>query len=811
MLGKKAYAIFKKANDGVSETQRIALKNGSVSAFEASITLGKPAWDEFLAEGLPKMTAEEQAFFDNETEEYCRLINDWQIRENRDIRGDAWEYAKKHGFCGLEIPKEYGGLGFSHYAHGMIMAKIASRSPVMGATTMVPNSLAGGELFVHYGTEAQKKYWLPKLARGEVISCFCLTSPFAGSDATSLQDTGTVFKGDDGKLYIRMNFDKRYSTNSPIADLTQPAIQLLDPDNLLGKKDGITIILMPRSTPGLHIGDRHFPLGSPFPNGPIKGKDVIIPMEADMDGVTLDSIMGGPDYAGEGWEQLTNCLLIGRAISLPASAAGSAQNATYAAGSYAAMRMQFGLPIAKMEGIQKVLAAMAGKTYLIDALRNGPLHDMDQANRKGEHYGSAIGSTFSKLYATELAREVVMGGMDVLAGKAVMDGPSNPLASSYLAGPTGITVEGANIMSENLMGPGMLFTLGHPYSLPEMNIAQDVKDGKITQAEAYKRSTPMLLKHAGYTITNFFRSAALGLTQGWGSHVPHSGPDAKHYRHINRLSSSYAYSLNVSMLLLGKDLQARQNTAARYGQVYGHLYMAGLVLRRWDAEGRREDHKDLMEWAAGYCLTKAEAALDDLIRNHPRQLSKQEKISRSKRQEEVNGMPDGMQKTLALQELSEIPNSSLAKMLLRPVTLPFGASSRMASDNVIRRLSTIVTNPCEARDLLTPNVYRASALNDPMYLMEAAFKEWSKQAPETFAISNAQREGKVIKVDNYFAVIADAKAKGIVSDVQAGALEASYKDLLNVMLVDQFNMELKGPGAYGPVHQQAAPAAFKVA
>lgn len=808
MLGKLAYGIFEKANNGVSETQRIALKNGSVSAFESSITGGKPAWKEFLAEGNPKMTVEEQAFFDNETEEYCRLINDWDIREARDIRGEAWEYAKKHKFFGLEIPKEYGGLGFSHYAHGMIMAKIASRSPTMGAATMVPNSLAGGELFVHYGTDAQKKYWLPKLASGEVISCFCLTSPFAGSDATSLQDTGTIFKGDDGKLYIRLNLDKRYSTLSPIADLTQPAIQLLDPDKLLGEKEGITIVLLPRNTPGLSIGDRHFPLGSPFPNGPIKGKDIIVPMEQDINGVKLDTIMGGTDMAGKGWEQLTNCLLIGRAISLPASAAGSAQLATYIAGSYSAMRTQFGLPLADMEGIQKNLAYIAGKTYMIDALRNGPLHDMDLANRAGQHYGSAIGSTISKLYATELAREVVMHSMDVLAGKAVMDGPSNPLASAYLAGPTGITVEGANIMGENLMLPGMLLTLGHPYSVREMNIAHDVKLGKTTREEGYKRAGPLFLKHAGYTVCNLFRSAALGLTHGFGSFVPHSGADAKYYRDINRLSASFAYSLNVSMMLLGKDLQARQNTGARYGAVYANLYIAGLVLRRWNAEGRREDHRDLMEWAAGYCIRKAETSLNELIANHPRQLTKKEKIDKTAKQAKINAMPDGMGKTVAQQKLSEIPESRLAKVLIRPVTIPFGGHAQMPSDNIMRRISVMATMACEGRDLLTPNVYRPSSANDPLRIMEDAFKAMLKTKPEAFAITQAQREKKVVKVDNYFVVIADAVKQGVLTADQGKNLETSYKDVLGVMLVDQFNGELSGPGAYGPIPQ---PAKFKVA
>ncbi|MDB5492507.1 MAG: acyl-CoA dehydrogenase, N-terminal domain protein [Micavibrio sp.] len=808
MLGKFAYGIFEKANNGVSETQRTALKNGSVSEFESSITLGKPAWEGFLAEGNPTMTTEEQAFFDNETEEYCRLINDWDIRDARDIRGEAWEYAKKHKFFGLEIPKEYGGLGFSHYAHGMIMAKIASRSPTMGAATMVPNSLAGGELFVHYGTPEQKKYWLPKLSSGEVISCFCLTSPFAGSDATSLQDTGTVFKGEDGKLYIRLNLDKRYSTLAPIADLTQPAVQLLDPDNLLGKKDGITIVLLPRNTPGLSIGDRHFPLGSPFPNGPIKGKDIVVPMEQDINGVTLDTIMGGTDMAGEGWEQLTNCLLIGRAISLPASAAGSAQLATYVAGSYAAMRTQFGIPLAEMEGIQKNLAYMAGKTYMIDALRNGPLLDMDLANRAGQHYGSAVGSTISKLYATELAREVVMHGMDILAGKAVMDGPSNPLASAYLAGPTGITVEGANIMGENLMLPGMILTLGHPYSVQEMNIAEDVKRSKTTKQEAYGRAGPLFMKHAAYTVTNLFRSAALGLTHGWGSSTPHSGPDAPYYRHINRLSASFAYSLNVSMMLLGKDLQARQNTGARYGAVYSNLYIAGLVLRRWNAEGRRDDHRDVMEFAAGYCLHKAEVALNDLIRNHPRQLTKQEKGERSRLQTSINAMPDGMAKTVAQQKLAEIPTSTLAKAFIRPFVLPFGGQSAPPSDNIMRRVAVLTTMACDGRDVLTPNVYRPSAAQDPLSLMESAFRAWSKTRPEIFLIKEAQREKKVLKADNYFVVIADAVAKGVLTTDQGRNLEASYKEVLGVMLVDQFNGELSGPGAYGPIPQ---PAKFKAA
>lgn len=797
MLGKLAYGIFKKANDGVSETQRIALKNGNVSTFESSLTWGKPAWEEFLAEGAPKLTAEEQSFLDNETEEYCRLINDWEIRESRDIRGEAWEYAKKHKFFGLEIPKEYGGLGFSHYAHGMIMAKIASRSPVMGAATMVPNSLAGGELFVHYGTDAQKKYWLPKLAQGEVISCFCLTSPFAGSDATSLQDTGTVFKGEDGELYIRLNLDKRYSTLAPIADLTQPAIQLLDPDNLLGQKDGITIVLLPRNTPGLNIGDRHFPLGSPFPNGPIKGKDIVVPLKQNINGATLDTIMGGPEMAGQGWEQLTNCLLIGRAISLPASAAGSAQLSTYVAGSYAAMRMQFGLPLSQMEGIQKNLTAIAGKTYMIDALRNGPLHDMDLANRDGRHYGSAVGSTISKLYATELAREVVMHAMDVLAGKAVMDGPSNPLASAYLAGPTGITVEGANIMGENLMLPGMILTLGHPFAVPEMNVADDVKQGKTTLAEGYRRAQPLLLKHAAYTITNLFRSAALGITNGWASSVPHSGPDAHYYRRINCLSSAFAYAVNVSMLLLGKDLVARQNTAARYGAIYANLYMAGLVLRRWDAEGRREDHRDLMEWAAGYCLHKADTALSDLINNHPRQMTKKDKIEKTAQTIAINAMPDGIEKTLALAKLSEVPDSRLAKILIRLATFAL-PNNPMPSDNLTRRISAMVSTPCEARDLLTPNVYRPTEANDPLHLHEKAFKEWAKTSPEAFAVSQAQREKKVLKADNYFMVIADAKAKNILTADQASALEASYKDLLNAMLVDQFDITLRAAGNYGP-------------
>ena len=251
----------------VSDTEAQALEAGTVG-FDAELFSGTPDWDKLRAIAPIVLTPEEQAFLDGPTDELCGLIDDWQVRHTqREIPDKIWDFVKSRGFLGMLISKEHGGLGFSAQAQSLIIGKIASRSPDVVTIVMVPNSLGPGELIEKYGTEQQKHYYLPRLAKGEEIPCFALTGPTSGSDAATMRDIGTVIRGTDGKPAIRLSWDKRYITLGPKATLLGLAFRLFDPDNILGKGDtlGITVAMIPTKHPGVQIGRRHLPAGRRVP------------------------------------------------------------------------------------------------------------------------------------------------------------------------------------------------------------------------------------------------------------------------------------------------------------------------------------------------------------------------------------------------------------------------------------------------------------------------------------------------------------------------------------------------------------------
>ena len=283
----------------MSQTEKEALEAGTVW-WDGELFTGAPKWDKLLAAKPPELSAEETAFLDGPCEELCRMLDEWNITHERgDLPPQVWEFLKTRGFFAMIIPKKYGGLEFSAYAHSCVLAKIASRSATASSTVAVPNSLGPAELLNHYGTEEQKNYYLPRLARGEEVPCFALTGPRAGSDASSIPDTGIVSRGlwaGSEVVGLKLNFSKRYITLAPVATVIGLAFRMFDPERLLGGKTdiGITCALIPRNTPGVSIGRRHFPLNIPFQNGPIQGKDVFVP---------LDFIIGG---TGNGRQRLAH-------------------------------------------------------------------------------------------------------------------------------------------------------------------------------------------------------------------------------------------------------------------------------------------------------------------------------------------------------------------------------------------------------------------------------------------------------------------------------------------------------------------------
>lgn len=579
----------------VSDTEREALEAGTVWV-DGELFSGRPDFRRILSEPYPELTERERAFLDGPVEEACRMVDPWELSRRRELPSEVWDFLKRERFFGLTIPEEYGGHAFSALACSSIFGKLASRSLSLSAVVLIPNSVGPAELLLAYGTEEQRRHYLPRLARGEEIPCFALTEPGAGSDAASLTSEGVVFRGRDGRLSLRLNWKKRYITLAPVATLLGLAVRLRDPENLLGhlghREDvGITCVLVPTSTPGVEIGRRHDPLGIPFPNGPTEGRDVVVP---------LDAIIGGADGAGRGWKMLMEALSAGRSISLPAQSVGGAKLIARVVGAYAAVRRQFGLPIGRFEGIEEPLARIAGLTYLMEAARVYTCGAVDAGQKP------SVVSAIVKLQETELLRRLALDGMDVLGGAGLCRGPRNLMADGYTGAAIGITVEGANILTRTLILFGQGAVRCHPYAQKEIR-ALAAGDGK-----AFRRA---LFGHVGFLAGNLIRSAFLSLTRGRLARSPVSGPTARYYRRLAWASARFAALSDLAMLSLGGKLKLREKLSGRFADALSWMYLGVSTLRRFEAEGRREEDLPLVRWALDWSLAQIQEAFTGIYRN----------------------------------------------------------------------------------------------------------------------------------------------------------------------------------------------------
>ena len=577
----------------ISRTEQEAIDAGTVWV-EGELFSGKPDFDRMMAQPYAGLTAEEQAFLDGPVEDLCRMTDDWEVWQRRDLPERVWQQLKDGRFFGLIVPKEYGGHGFSPSANSAIVSKASSVSSALGITVMVPNSLGPAELLAHFGTQAQKDHWLPKLATGEAIPAFALTEPGAGSDAGAISSRGEVFRGDDGDLYLTLNWRKRYITLAAISDVLGLAFKLDDPDNLLGKGTdlGITCALVPSDTEGVVVGDRHDPLGVPFWNCPTEGHDVVVKLE--------DAVIGGAAGAGRGWTMLMQSLAAGRGISLPASAAAGIKQAARVAGAHALIRKQFGLSIGKFEGIEEPLARIGGWAYAMEAARRYTNGGLDQGA------APAVVTAMMKYNMTELFRKAINDGMDILGGNAISRGPRNPLAAAYVGAPVSITVEGANILTRTLMIFGQGAIRCHPYALREMRALMD-HDVKAFDAAFWP--------HIGHVVRNGFRAVGLSLTRGRLAGSPVGGAAAPYWRKLAWSSATFAFLADLAMGTLGGDLKRKEKLTGRFADVFMWMYFGTAVLRRYEAEGRLKEDEPFMRWSMEYALSEIQEAFDGLFAN----------------------------------------------------------------------------------------------------------------------------------------------------------------------------------------------------
>jgi acyl-CoA dehydrogenase len=738
LIVEPVFTAIKRVLPRVSGTERQALEAGTVG-FDADLFAGKPDWERLHAIPGVVLTSEEQAFLDGPTEELCRMLKDWQIRHaEREIPQQVWDFVKAQGFLGMLISRAHGGLGFSAQAQSLILGKIASRSPDAVTIVMVPNSLGPGELIEKYGTDQQKHYYLPRLARGEEVPCFALTGPTSGSDAATMRDVGYVTRGfHEGRevVGIRLSWEKRYITLGPVATLVGLAFRLFDPDNLLGKGEdvGITLAIIPASHPGVNIGRRHLPCGAVFPNGPNWGKDVFVP---------IDWIIGGERMAGQGWRMLMECLSAGRAISLPSSGAAGAKSMLRFTTAYGRIRRQFGLPVARMEGLEEPLARMVETAYANEAARAVTAAMVSRGERP------AVISAIMKYQSTERMRRAVNDAMDLHGGRGICDGPSNYIQSAYQMVPVGITVEGANILTRSLITFAQGALRSHPYLYAEIRAVENPD-----RAKGLDDFEKAFLSHVSFTLSNVTGALFHNLTGGLFGRVPaRTGGTAEWYRRLWRASRNFALVADLTVATLGGGLKVKQKITGRLADALSELYFLACALKRFEDDGRPHDDLKIVALAAHNGLHRFEEALAGAIDNFP---------------------------------------VSPVRWLMRACVFPLGRSCRPAPDRLAHEVVRLAIEPGPVRDRLTRYIFVSRDVDDPTGLLEVTLEKVVAAEPAERKLERAIREG-VVRRYHGIDWIGDAASKGILTDEEAVQLREVEALTARVIAVDHFDpAELK--------------------
>jgi len=732
VLIRPLMAWMKKAMPAISETEQAAIDAGTVW-WEQSLFRGQPDWHALSAVKPAQLTEEEQSFLDNQVETLCTMIDDWQVYQDGDLSQEVWDYMKKEKFFGMGIPKAHGGLDFSPTMHSEVIQKISSRSVVGAVTVMVPNSLGPAELLLNYGTEAQKKQYLNKLAVGEEVPCFALTAPDAGSDAGGMVDTGIVEKGEfngEKVLGIRLNWDKRYITLAPVATLIGLAFKLYDPKHLLGEQEdiGITVALIPRDTQGITVGRRHNPLYTPFQNGPTQGKDVFIPMSF---------VVGGQDYVGKGWRMLMESLAAGRAISLPALSCGTGKMACAVTTAYVRVRQQFGISIGRFEGVSERVADIILAAYSVNAMRRLTVRAVDLGERP------AVLSAIAKYNSTEIMRKAVNDAMDVVGGKGIIVGKKNVLAHVYMAIPVGITVEGANILTRSMITFGQGAIRCNPHILAEI---QALYDEDVSRGVALFDNT--LWAHFVSLLMGKIRMLKAAFLPWLPSHTPESRLSAS-FHAINLLSAKFSYVADMSMMVLGGKLKFSESLSGRLADALSGLYQASAILK-WYADRNEPDAERMVaEASVQQQLHRVEQALMAALRNYPM--------------------------------------AWLGWVWLR-LLFPWGVQYQPVSDKVLHQLTQESMQNGELRLALQEGVFMPQDQNEPISQLEAALAQAIVCEPIFVSLKN--RYGRTsIRVASIQDTLAQALADKVISQGEFEAVHTWLDLQRKVITVDDFAPE----------------------
>jgi acyl-CoA dehydrogenase len=712
----------------ISDTERTALRSGNVWV-DGQLFSGKPDFKWIFKQKYPKLTKEEQDFLDNETEQLCAMCDDDEVSKTKDLTKEIWAFIKKKQFFGMIIPKKYGGLGFSAYAHSAVIQKLSSRSVPLAITVMVPNSLGPAELLLYYGTKKQQDYYLPRLASGKDIPCFALTEPGAGSDANSIESDGVIFK-DKNKIKIKLNWKKRYITLGAVSTVIGLAFKLKDPENILKKGEdlGITCALIKSNIKGVILGRRHNPLSTHFINSPINGEDVII---------DIDDIIGGENGVGKGWKMLMECLAAGRGISLPSTSAGGAKLVTRYITAYANIRKQFGLSIGKFEGVEEALVRIISNNYQMEAIRSFTAGAVNAGIKP------AVVSAIAKYHSTEMFRKIINDGMDIAGGAGIIKGKRNILANPYFSVPISITVEGANIITRSLIHFGQGSIMCHPYAYKEM---EALEKGDLRSFDK------AFFAHFGHMLRNKIRSALLSLTRGRLFIPSHRGVVGRYERKLAWASATFAYLADAAMLFFGGNLKRKEKINGRFGDILSYMYIGVAVLKQFQEDGSKKEDELVVRYIMKDLFAKMQLAFDGLFDN--------------------------------------LFENKILKILIYPFKI-FARINRFdsnPSDKLSHKIAALSLNNDQFREKITAGIYLSKNKNEAMGRLENALKLF-RDSGDLIAKLNQNIRSKELPKKPILEILNEAVKKKIITKSEANILKSAQEAINDAIQVDEYSLK----------------------
>ena len=600
-LSTPLYHILKKHIPSTDEIAREAIESDS-NQWEQDLFHGRPNWDHLLAMPSSQMSKVEQDFLDDETSQLCQLVGGGQTKQDASLGSEVWDFIRTRGFGGMIIPKYYGGLGFSEAAYSAVIAKLASRSPVLATTVMALNSPGPVALLMKYGSEKQKAHYLPRLARGEEIPCFALSSLQAGADTNSVADFAIVCEDEfEGQQCtgLRITWNELDISLASDIGLIGLVIKVLDPQQLLdkalfdGKKElGISCVLVPAHLPGINRKHQDSSADTFLQNNPISGENVFVP---------LDYVIGGVEMIGQGQRMLVECSAIKHSLAVSALSLAAQQTALYVSNAYAHIKEQHQHPIVQFESMQKKLARLAVYTSITSAIHSLINTDMDEEPK------SAVASAIARYYGVEHTRHIGHIAMDI------MQGSKNYLADTYKLMLMPATTEDGDILSR----PSMIYNLGtlryHPYLYQEINCLNKQNEN------ASSLFDELLDKHFRYHLTTLARAIAMALTKARFSEIPEQDEAMqKHYRNVNYISALFACLSSLVVAISGGDLKKKEIITGYFSDVLAMIYATVALLKQYHERGELAFEQSTVELACTECMHRAEESLYEICLNLPK-------------------------------------------------------------------------------------------------------------------------------------------------------------------------------------------------